>query len=204
MNAEGLACFKAAVDEIFTRWTGFKLAVEHMGGRDGQKVSQPNVNKFIQRTNNNGLSSELLQTAIDMKNWFYEFCTHNENISEGEITDLLVECMDDEFETVLEDNSPNEVSINLVRQLHRCLKGQLDEVRADFAHLPPIARWLEPGAQVNNFQEDTESEDDDDEDMDQDGGEVGGAPQQNGNRNAGSMVQQMDEDGWTTVRRRAR
>lgn len=39
MNSEALTCFKAAVDEIFTRWTGLKLAVEHMGGRNGQQVS---------------------------------------------------------------------------------------------------------------------------------------------------------------------
>lgn len=60
MNEEGLACFKAAVDEIFNRWTGLKLAVEHMGGRNGQQVSQPNVNKSIQRANNNCLSSDTI------------------------------------------------------------------------------------------------------------------------------------------------
>lgn len=132
----------------------------------------------------------------------------NENIGEGEITDLLEDIMDEEFETILEDNSVNEVSMCLVRQLHRCEKGYLDEVKAEFAHMPPINRWLEPGAHVNNYQVDTDSDDDDDddEDMDQDGGGEArdAAPQQNGNRNGGSMVQQMDEDGWVTVRRRPR
>lgn len=43
MNAEAIACFKNAVDEIFNRWTGLKLAVEHMGGRNGQQVNnKPN------------------------------------------------------------------------------------------------------------------------------------------------------------------
>lgn len=128
----------------------------------------------------------------------------NDNIAEGEITELLDDIMDEEFETILEDNSTNEVSLCLVRQLHRCHNGKIDEVIAEFAHLPPITRWLEPGARVNNYQEDTESEEDSDEEMDADGIATGDAPQQNVNPNSNSMVQQMDEDGWITVKRRPR
>lgn len=47
MNEESKACFKTAVDEIFNRWTGLKLAVEHMGGRNGQQVIQLLEKYFI-------------------------------------------------------------------------------------------------------------------------------------------------------------
>lgn len=135
----------------------------------------------------------------------------NDNISEGEINDILNEIMDEEFDTLLEDNSVNEISMSLVRQLHRCTKGNFDEVRADFVHLPPVARWLEPGAPKIVRQQDSDSDssdDDDDEDMDQDDADddgANGAPrQQNGNRQNNSGVSQMDEDGWMTVTARRR
>lgn len=40
MNQEVLANFGTAVHELFIRWDALKLAVEHMGGRNGQQVSE--------------------------------------------------------------------------------------------------------------------------------------------------------------------
>lgn len=39
MNQEVLNNFQCVVHELFIRWDGLKLAVEHMGGRNGQQVS---------------------------------------------------------------------------------------------------------------------------------------------------------------------
>lgn len=47
MNQDTLANFGGAVHELFIRWDAFKLAVEHMGGRNGQQVRevrQPKIN----------------------------------------------------------------------------------------------------------------------------------------------------------------
>lgn len=38
MNQEVLNHFQAVVHELFIRWDALKLAVEHMGGRNGQQV----------------------------------------------------------------------------------------------------------------------------------------------------------------------
>lgn len=51
MNAEAIGCFQNAVDEIFNRWTGLKLAVEHMGGRNGQQVNNKPNTKQAMRLN---------------------------------------------------------------------------------------------------------------------------------------------------------
>lgn len=131
----------------------------------------------------------------------------NDNISEGEIGDILIEIMDEEFDTLLEDNSVNEIGMSLVRQLNRCSRGQYDEVRAEFAHLPPVTRWLEPGAAKivsQRTESDSDSEEDgSDEDMEHDDADGEPAPQQpNGHNNSG--VSQMDEDGWMTVTSRRR
>lgn len=42
MNQEMLSAYEAAVQELFIRWDALKLAVEHMGGRHGQTVSESN------------------------------------------------------------------------------------------------------------------------------------------------------------------
>lgn len=51
MHQEILANFGTAVHELFIRWDALKLAVEHMGGRNGQQVRQ---------TKTQTLSSEIL------------------------------------------------------------------------------------------------------------------------------------------------
>lgn len=119
--------------------------------------------------------------------------------------------MDEEFDTILEDNSVNEICMCLVQQLHRCTNGRFDEVRAEFAHLPPVARWLEPGAKIVNYLADSDSDsdedDDDDEDMEQnEAGHVNNVQLQNGERNVNNSGAEMDEDGWmrVTARRRQR
>lgn len=38
MNQEVLNHFQGVVHELFIRWDALKLAVEHMGGRNGQQV----------------------------------------------------------------------------------------------------------------------------------------------------------------------
>lgn len=38
MNQEVLNNFQVVVHELFIRWDALKLAVEHMGGRNGQQV----------------------------------------------------------------------------------------------------------------------------------------------------------------------
>lgn len=48
----------------------------------------------------------LLQTAVEAVNYVYEYCIGNDNITQAEIQEILVEIMDEEFDTICEDNSP--------------------------------------------------------------------------------------------------
>lgn len=51
MNQEALSAYEAAVHELFIRWDAMRLAVEHMGGRHGQTVSEKEIflyRKFIE------------------------------------------------------------------------------------------------------------------------------------------------------------
>lgn len=38
-------------------------------------------------------------------NYVYEYCISNESITQGEIQELLEDIMDEEFDTICEDNS---------------------------------------------------------------------------------------------------
>lgn len=147
------------------------------------------------------------QTAIDIKNYVHDYCTVNDNISEGELRDILSDIMDEEFDTIFEDNSVDDISMCLVRQLHRCMRGHTNEVRAEFAHLPPVINWLQPGFKVVNHRADDSDSDsdseDDDEDMENDEADAAAVPNRGG-RNQPGPVSQMDEDGWTTVGTRRR
>lgn len=128
----------------------------------------------------------------------------NENISEGELRDILNEIMDEEFDTIFEDNSVDDISMCLVRQLHRCMRGHTDEVRAEFAHLPPVTNWLEPGFIVVNHRADDSDSDSEDDDEDMEDDEVDAGAPNHGGQNQPGPVSQMDEDGWTTVGTRRR
>lgn len=39
MTPDCLECYQEVVDQLFIRWDALKLAVEHMGGKNGHKVS---------------------------------------------------------------------------------------------------------------------------------------------------------------------
>lgn len=49
MNPEIVASFGTAVHELFIRWDALKLAVEHMGGRNGQQVRRNEHFKYTFR-----------------------------------------------------------------------------------------------------------------------------------------------------------
>lgn len=42
---------------------------------------------------------------MDSMNYVYEYCIGNDNVTESEMQEILEEIMDEEFDTVCEDNS---------------------------------------------------------------------------------------------------
>lgn len=84
--------FKEIVEQIFNRWTALKMAVEHgMGGRTGH------------------------QTAIELMKYITDYCLQNDNLSPADVQDCMEELMDQEFETVCEDNSVQGLFIKIAK-----------------------------------------------------------------------------------------
>lgn len=49
----------------------------------------------------------IIQTAREIKDYVFNYCTQNDNIHVSELVEILNEIMDDEFNTICEDNSTN-------------------------------------------------------------------------------------------------
>lgn len=159
------------------------------------------------------------QTAIEIMNYTFEFCTKNEACTQDEIQELLEDVMDQEFDTICEDDSTAEISACLVRYLALCREQKYDEIVQELSRLPACTQWLTPQFKVQYApQADSSSdEDDDDDDSNEDNEMVGsgasatparqtraarGAASSSSN-GAGSMETEED-DGWTTVQSRRR
>lgn len=81
-NTEFEKNFRIVLEKIFNNWQDLRLAVEHgMGGRNGQ------------------------QLAIEIMEYTYKYCIGNQNITNGELQDVIEDLMDEEFNTVCDDNS---------------------------------------------------------------------------------------------------
>ncbi|XP_037034727.1 uncharacterized protein LOC119073398 [Bradysia coprophila] len=163
--------FKEVVENIFLRWTALKLAVEHgMGGKTGQ------------------------QTAVESMNYVYEYCIGNDNVTQSEIQEVLEDIMDEEFDTICEDNSPAEISSMLVTYLKMILAKQYDTVRTEVSAMPQCqTQWLNPNFKLEYKKDsDSGSSDDEDEEM-----EVCTDTDVQGASRTNAPI--TDEDGWTTV-----
>lgn len=97
--------FKEIVENVFMRWTALKAAVEHgMGGKSGHQVKQNRIFNLTVHSPYN-FDIYLLQTAVESMNYVYEYCIGNDNVTQSEIQEILDEIMDQEFDTICEDNS---------------------------------------------------------------------------------------------------
>ena len=180
--------FRLIVDKIFNNWQNLRLAVEHgMGGRNGQKV------------------------AIEIMDYTYQYCIGNENITQCELQDVLEDLMDQEFNTVCQDNSIQEICANLLRYKHMSLEGKYAEIETELSKLPQGKDWLRPDVKITYtpIDEDSSCDEDgtdgseDDMDLDEDD------EQPSFSRVTRSQTQKKEQDGfvepeegWTTVRTR--
>lgn len=189
--------FKPIVDLVFNNWTALQLAVEHgMGAPGGEKTAQL-MSVYVAR-----------------------YCV--ENVVEREdLTELLEDLMDEEFETVCHDNSPKEVSSLLVFFLGLLKEGRHDELRNHIEALPKSQKWLSqpihesvpPQCHGNPDDDTTSSDEDDDNDYDNDDDDQdsqsvveshGEAPTTSNQNNEPEPMDEDVEPGWTVVRTRRR
>ncbi|XP_023950325.2 uncharacterized protein LOC112054692 [Bicyclus anynana] len=182
--------FKPIVDLVFNNWTALQLAVEHgMGAPGGEKTAQL-MSVYVAR-----------------------YCV--ENVSDrDDLTEVLEDLMDEEFETVCHDNSPKEVASLLLLYLGLLKEGRHEELRDILDQMPKTQKWLSepihksvpPQCHGNPDDDTTSSSGTDGSDS-----EEGGDREENGEvaacSTANDKPEPMDEDadpGWTVVTTRRR
>ncbi|KAL0849749.1 hypothetical protein ABMA28_011704 [Loxostege sticticalis] len=177
--------FKPIVDLVLNNWTALQLAVEHgMGAPGGEKTAQL-MSVYIAR-----------------------FCVENV-VDVTELTEVIEDLMDEEFDTVCHDNSPKEIASLLLMFLSLLKEGQHDELRARIEAMPTCQKWLSqpihesvpPQCHGNPDDDTTSSSGEDGPDDEPINGEAASSSHQN------HEPEPMDEDvepGWTVVRTRRR
>lgn len=116
--ADNSDIFRNVVESVFNTWTALRLAVEHgMGGHRGKEIALNLVNQ-----------------VTDL---FYK-----SDIEAEEIADFLIEFMDTEFQTICEDNSPEEVAVVLWQFYQHCKAGNHHLVNLELSTLPKCDVWL--------------------------------------------------------------
>ncbi|XP_062554280.1 pre-rRNA-processing protein TSR2 homolog [Armigeres subalbatus] len=183
--------FKEIVENVFNRWTALRLAVEHgMGGPLG------------------------LNTAIEIIDYITCYCTENKNVDSYDLREVMEEIMDQEFQTICEDESVDEISAILIKYLNLLKQNKEDIVRMELSRMGPCQVWIKSGNSIKMQIMDDSSETDDD-DMDQDNDmDMDAAPMARSSSDTvpspsmqGSTTEFLEEDidpGWTQVRGRRR
>lgn len=141
----------------------------------------------------------------------YNYCIQNEmKLDRDDLCDLMEGVLDEDFNTICEDNSTREISMLLVRYLKMCREERLADIEAELSQLPPLkARWLQPGHVVQYASRMDSSSDEEEEEGGQD-------PLNNGVRvrevaepvmpsSSGSTMDVMEEDSdWQVVKTKGR
>ncbi|GBP06270.1 hypothetical protein EVAR_72813_1 [Eumeta japonica] len=150
---------------------------------------------------------------MDIMNYTYEFCINEDNITQGELKDVIEELMDQELNTICEDGSVSEICKHLLRYKEMSLLGQYAMIEEELNKLQG-KDWLRPdvkltytpsdGDSSSESRSESDNSDIDDELMDfesnqQSGSECKGI--QSNKQNADTV---QSEDGWTTVRNKKR
>ncbi|XP_035919677.1 uncharacterized protein LOC118517545 [Anopheles stephensi] len=189
MSAKALQqCFRVVVENVLNRWTALRLAVEHgMGGPLG------------------------LNTAIELIDYVTSYCTENKHVDAIDLREVLEEIMDQEFETICEDDSIQEVSGILIKHLQMLKEGKEEEVRAEIDQMIPCEMWIVSGSKIKYQQKadssDSEEDANEHEDMEVEPASAADESSEVSPSTYGSSTKFIEESidpGWTQVRGRRR
>ncbi|KAG0165166.1 hypothetical protein DFQ28_009179 [Apophysomyces sp. BC1034] len=165
--------FEEGVGYIFQSWTALNLAVEQdWGGVESADKRDWMIATVVEYFDKNG-------KKLDIE----------------DIEDILIQIMNDEFHTMLEDDSAYLVSKHIVELFQQCVKGNLTEVeRLRSKRQTQGQATASSLAKQEGDDSSDEGDEDDEEDMDmeEDAGPSSKPPRE----------PTVDEDGWETVRRR--
>ncbi|XP_063696043.1 uncharacterized protein LOC134827373 [Culicoides brevitarsis] len=173
MAAELRSKYRSIVEEMFNRWTALRLAVEH-----GMHVE------------NNGL-----QAAIEILDYMTDYCLNMKKLESDDVQEALDQIMDQEYDTICDDNSTRELSLYLVKYLTMLRDGKDQEIINEINQLPACEKWINPKAKIN-YVTAPESDSSDGEDM-----ETEVVPSTSGSTTA-VQIEPLEEvdPGWTVVK----
>ncbi|XP_060535077.1 uncharacterized protein LOC132707300 isoform X2 [Cylas formicarius] len=144
--------FTKVVSHVFNNWTALRLAVEHSTGGPNSK-----------------------QTALECLHYMVQFCLNEPNIQPEGIQEALEDILDEEFETICEDDSPKQIAAVLYTFLMLLKDGRFEECENEYEKLPTAnADWLNQQIKTQNLMvQETSSESEEDAlenaEMEQDG-----------------------------------
>lgn len=136
----------------------------------------------------------------------YSYCIQNEiKLDRDDLSDLMEGVLDEDFNTICEDNSPREISMLFVKYLRMCRENRLAEIEAELSQLPPLTvRWLQPGHVVQYAsgmnEDDDDSSSDDGQDPTNNGFSVRDMPEQEGIACGNTMEVTQEDSEWTVVK----
>ncbi|CAB3221143.1 unnamed protein product [Arctia plantaginis] len=181
--------FKPIVDLVLNNWTALQLAVEHgMGAPGGEKTAQL------------------------MSVYLTRYCVENV-VDRDDLTEVIEDLMDEEFETVCHDDSPKEVATLMLHFLSLLKEGHHDELRSRIESMPKCQKWLSqpihdsiPPQFHGNPDDDSTSSSEDEEGAEnlQNDVNVAVPTSSNGHQHIEPMDEDEVEPGWMVVRTRRR
>lgn len=178
------------IRSVFSKWTALQISVSHsMGGPQTEEKYEAFIEAFGQFLAHNVRPSSPI------------------SVMEQEIQEYLDEVLDEEFNTVLEDGSSNELAKLFIRYIQLIHQGKLADVQQEIQAQQTTSRALQMSIRNNNEHESSSSSS---SDIDEDDGN------NNNNNNDNNRIREepeptnetksdamdVDEDGWVTVHRR--
>lgn len=123
----------------------------------------------------------------------------NPKLNDDDLIEILEDIMDQEFDTICDDNSISEVSHLLLKYITLLQNNQYEQIKSEFSQLPPCEMWIVHGGRVKIVaaKESDSSSEDEDEQMD--------TTDTNVPSTSGSTVKFQEEEadpGWTVVKNR--
>ncbi|CAL8100248.1 unnamed protein product [Orchesella dallaii] len=179
--------FRTSIDKLFSNWQALQLAIENgQGGGYGKDIA-----------------AWMCQAVED---FFYQ----NDDLDGDEVAEFVGTMVDQELDTIVDDNSLEALGEALVQHFKLAASGKQQELQELFTKLDEVAAKPKPKASCKNDDgSDDESGDEEDMEVDEDdtSPSQGTSSDPNASANAGpshhktgkNFVTEPDDDGWVTV-----
>ena len=171
LSPESLRVFRKMITSTLDNWHSFQAAVDAgMGGP---------------------------QTA-DKLSWIVEsveelFTINNQNLIPSDVEDFLMEILDNEFNTVIEDGSLEMVCANLCSSFHQICSGNLDLVNQRIEALELKTQEAKKKREETRKNHDHDDDDDEEMEVEESSSSVEKKPEK-------EEEEEAEEEGWTKVR----